>query len=119
MKTNKILEKVYSVPVLGFLIRYWLLLLLAFGALLLLRWEPARQVMGVFVHLPLLAFLVAVLGLLGRHLVNRQTTEAYSRTGRLKLEWHLLEPWQRVLIFKAELWTWFIVLAILAASLLG
>lgn len=107
------------IPVVGFLVRYWLLLVLLAAAVALLRWEAALQVLGVFVHLPVLVALVATLGLAARHLVNRSTTEPYSRSGELRREWRLLEPWQRVLIFKIELWVWFLVLAILGHSLLG
>lgn len=112
-------KKISSVPVVGFLWSNWLLLLVAFAALILLRWDAARELLGVFVHLPLLVALVALLALAVRHLVNRKTTEPYSTSGRLKREWNEIEAWQRVLIFKLELWVWIIAGSIIAHSLLG
>ena len=103
----------------GFVVRYWLILVLGWAAVLLVRWEAALEVLGVFVHLPLLAALVAALALLARHVINRTTTDQYRSSGMLAIEWLLLSPWQRVLLFKVELWVWFLVLAILGHSLLG
>lgn len=84
-----------------------------------MRWEAALEVLGVFVHLPLLVALVASLALLARHLVNRDTSDRYRASGAMREEWRLLSPWQRVLLFKLELWVWFLVMAILAHSMLG
>ena len=119
MKKEGLREVVAGVPLVGYLFRYWYLVAAVWLAALLLRWEPALEALGVFVHLPLLVALVAVLSLLARHLVNRDTSDRYRASGRMREEWQALTPFQRVLLFKLELWVWFLVLAILGHSMLG
>ena len=104
---------------LGYLRRYWPILILLAVAWLLPTSNSAFAMLGMVVYVPAAALTVVATALLMRHLVNRKTTDDYRAKGQLKLDWASLPANQKVWVFKIELWVWILALAIVCAAILS
>jgi len=104
--------------VIGFLCRYWLLLLLCVAFLLITTSDKLFILLGTAIYAPFGVTLAALCGLLLRNVFNHETTDADADSGLYVDQWRALSPQQR---FTFTFWQWiayFLGACLIVAALL-
>jgi len=106
-----------NIPILSFLKRYWLLLVMLALALVLCLTDLPFKLAGMFVFLPARGLGAIIVALLIRHLFFRQTLELDVDNGDFVTWWKALAPRDRVFANLAIMAVLFLGLCHIAASL--
>lgn len=79
------------VPVFGFIVRYWVILLTLSLAIAAIFYKPFFKHLGPMIYLPAFILAVHVIVLVVNHIVHNQTSDEDLRSGRYLKAWESLE----------------------------
>lgn len=107
-----------NLPIIGFLSRYWVLILI-FTIFVSCVWiKPIMKHLGQFVYFPMYCFGVFLMALLLRHIFHYYTSDEDARNGTFSREWDALPPEKRVQL-TIDQFKWYILsISIIAAALI-
>jgi hypothetical protein len=113
-----ILNIIRSLPVVGYLKRYWILLAVIF----VLIWAYTSGALALTMRgaliIPIFLTISAAAALLLRNVFNRRTTDKYvDNKDLIERDWASLSPFQKILLTKIEFAVYFLGGCIIAAGL--
>jgi len=118
MKLPKIKLPSSTSPVIGYIKRYWILLLVIAVLIFAYTSGALALTMRGALLLPIFTLIAAASALLLRNVYNRKTTEKYADDKDwIAKDWDSLTPFQRIAITKAEFLIYFFGGSIIAAGL--
>jgi len=118
MKLPKIKLPSSKLPIIGYIKRYWILLLV----IAVLIWAYTSGALALTMRgallIPIFTLIAGASALLLRNVYNRKTTDKYADDKDwITKDWDSLTPFQRIVITKAEFLIYFFGGAIIAAGL--
>ena len=118
MKIPKIKLPSSKLPIIGYIKRYWILLVV----IAILIWAYTSGALALTMRgallIPIFTLIAGASALLLRNVYNRKTTDKYvDEKDLIKNDWENLTPFQRIAITKAEFLIYFFGGAIIAAGL--
>ena len=118
MKLPKIKLPSSKLPIIGYIKRYWILLVV----IAILIWAYTSGALALTMRgallIPIFTLIAGASALLLRNVYNRKTTDKYvDEKDLIKNDWENLTPFQRIAITKAEFLIYFFGGAIIAAGL--
>jgi hypothetical protein len=118
MKFPKIKLPSSKLPIIGYIKRYWILLVV----IAILIWAYTSGALALTMRgallIPIFTLIAGASALLLRNVYNRKTTDKYvDEKDLIKNDWENLTPFQRIAITKAEFLIYFFGGAIIAAGL--
>ena len=118
MKLPKIKLPSSKLPIINYVKRYWILLLV----ITVLIWAYTSGALALTMRgallIPIFTLIAGASGLLLRNVYNRKTTDRYADDeDKIKTDWDELTPLQRILITKAEFLVYFAGGCVIAAGL--
>ena len=118
MKLPKIKLPSSTSPVIGYIKRYWILLLVIAVLIFAYTSGALALTMRGALLIPIFTLIAAASALLLRNVYNRRTTDRYSDDNEwITKDWDSLTPFQRIAITKAEFLIYFFGGSIIAAGL--
>lgn len=103
----------------SFFQRYWQFCLWGAVSLVLVLNNQVFKFLGALIYLPLLVFAVFILAFVVRHVLNRTSTDAYIHADAYDTDFASLTPFQKVCVTQAQMMCYLLIIAILAARVLG
>ena len=118
MKLPKIKLPSSTSPVIGYIKRYWILLLVIAVLIFAYTSGALALTMRGALLIPIFTLIAAASALLLRNVYNRRTPDRYSDDNEwITKDWDSLTPFQRIAITKAEFLIYFFGGSIIAAGL--
>lgn len=118
MKLPKIKLPSSKLPIINYIKRYWILLLV----ITVLIWAYTSGALALTMRgallIPIFTLIAGASGLLLRNVYNRKTTDKYvDDKDLIKNDWNSLTPFQRIVITKVEFLAYFVGGCLIAAGL--
>ena len=118
MKLPKIKLPSSKLPIINYIKRYWILLLV----ITVLIWAYTSDALALTMRgallIPIFTLIAGASGLLLRNVYNRKTTDKYvDDKDLIKNDWNSLTPFQRIVITKVEFLAYFAGGCLIAAGL--
>ncbi len=110
-------DKLRAMPVVGFVLRYWLIISLIAAFACLIFSNKLFAVVGMLVYLPALFIGAMAQALLARNILNNDTTDKSARTGQIKREWAEMDGKTRVILTKIEFLVYLLCASLITAAL--
>ena len=88
-------RRLLALPVIAFVLNYWLLLLALYGASLLATYEPIFTKYGTLAFVPVFVIGAVVLSKLIGHLIFRETIDKDVCSGTFVSDWRSMPPERR------------------------
>ena len=118
MKLPKIKLPSSNSPIIGYIKRYWILLLVIAVLIFAYTSGALALTMRGALLIPIFTLIAAASALLLRNVYNRKTTDKYADDKDwITKDWDSLTPFQRIVITKAEFLIYFFGGSIIAAGL--
>ena len=112
--TKTTMNKFRSLPLVGFILRYWLLILFAVVAVSGTLNDTVFAHFGTLIYIVGVSSIVIVVALLIRHLFFRETLDRYVAQGDFTREWEQMTPWARQILAFGYFATILLAVAIVA-----
>jgi len=87
-----------NIPILSFITRYWMLLILAVVTVALCLNDRIFQMLGALIYIPAACTVAVVVQLLIVHLFFRETIDKDAHDGTYLAEWRALDPRTRIIL---------------------
>jgi hypothetical protein len=110
------MSSLINIPILGFAIRYWKLLLLTVAFVLAALNDQVFQTLGALIYVPAVGAVAIITTLLIRHLFYHSTLDLDAASGKFAAEWNALSPERRQTLTCAYFIGLFVGVCLIAAS---